>query len=57
MAAARLGYVSVRPLAADILSDPVGTREALREVLDVLGPKFTGVHGSQRRRNRRQTVL
>lgn len=50
MAAARLGYVTIRPLAADILSDPAGTREALREVLDALGPRLVGARRSQLRR-------
>ncbi|WP_214443601.1 hypothetical protein, partial [Mycobacterium tuberculosis] len=50
MAAARLGYVTIRPLAADILSDPAGTREALREVLEVLGPRFADARRSQLRR-------
>lgn len=57
LAAARLGYVTIRPLAADILSDPAGTREALREVLEVLGPKLGHGRGSQLRRNSRQSLL
>jgi len=50
MAAARLGYVTIRPLAADILSDPAGTREALREVIAALGPRLVGARRSQLRR-------
>lgn len=50
IAAARLGYVTIRPLAADILSDPAGTRDALREVLEVLGPRFVGARRSQLRK-------
>ena len=50
LAAARLGYVTVRPLAADILHRPDTIADALRDVIDVLGPKFTSRRRSQLRR-------
>lgn len=41
IAAARLGYVTVRPLAKDILDRQTAVREALQEIVEVLGPRFT----------------
>lgn len=37
--AARSGYVTVRPLAADIMDRADSVREALRDVIDALGPR------------------
>ncbi|WP_435748574.1 hypothetical protein [Microbacterium sp. PMB16] len=42
LAAARRGYVTIRPLAADILGDESTVQQALREIIEVLGPRFTG---------------
>ncbi|MEN0024976.1 MAG: type IV toxin-antitoxin system AbiEi family antitoxin domain-containing protein [Microbacterium sp.] len=39
LAAARQGYVTVRPLAADIMDRPASVREALRDVIDALSPR------------------
>lgn len=52
LAAARLGYVTVRPLAADILHRPDAVQRALREVIEVLGPKL----GTDRRSQLRKKV-
>lgn len=41
LAAARQGYVTVRPLAADILGDNSTVQQTLREIIEVLGPRFT----------------
>lgn len=57
IAAAHLGYVTIRPLAADILSDPAGTRDALRKVLEVLGPRFVGARRSQLRKMSGRSLL
>jgi len=40
IAAARLGYVTVRPLAKDILGDQAYVRQALEQIIAVLGPRF-----------------
>lgn len=50
LAAARLGYVTVRPLAADILHRSDTVQRALREVIEVLGPKLGAVRRSQLRK-------
>jgi very-short-patch-repair endonuclease len=47
LAAARLGYITVRPLAADILGDKTTVQQALREIIEVLGPRFTDGRRSQ----------
>lgn len=51
LAAARLGYVTVRPLAKDILNDQASVRQALEQIIAVLGPRFSDV-----RRSRLSTV-
>lgn len=38
IAAARLGYVTVRPLASDLIHRPDRIQAALRDILDALGP-------------------
>lgn len=38
IAAARLGYVTVRPLAKDILAEQVSVRQALEQIIEALGP-------------------
>ncbi|MEJ1089573.1 DUF559 domain-containing protein [Microbacterium sp. Mu-80] len=38
LAAARLGYVTIRPIAADVFNRPDTVRAAIKEVVDVLGP-------------------
>ncbi|MFJ2551692.1 hypothetical protein [Microbacterium sp. NPDC087591] len=40
-AAAQQGYVTVRPIAADIMGDENGVRQMLEAVIRTLGPKFT----------------
>lgn len=40
-AAAQQGYVTVRPIAADLLGDDSGVRQMLEGVIHALGPKFT----------------
>lgn len=40
LAAARLGYVTIRPLASDILGSDSSVRDAVSEVIRVLGPRF-----------------
>lgn len=47
IAAARLGYVTVRPLAKDILNDQASVRQALEQVIAVLGPRFSDVRRSR----------
>lgn len=51
LAAARRGYVTIRPLATDILGDRQTVQKALREVIEVLGPRFTGDRRSQFSKN------
>lgn len=41
IAAARLGYVTVRPLAKDILGDQASVRQAIEAIIAALGPRFT----------------
>jgi very-short-patch-repair endonuclease len=41
LAAARLGYVTIRPLASDIMGSDSSVRDAVSEVIRVLGPRFT----------------
>jgi very-short-patch-repair endonuclease len=40
MAAATQGYVTIRPLAADVLRNDSTVRQAVAEVIRVLGPRF-----------------
>lgn len=40
LAAARLGYVTIRPLASDIMGSDSSVRDALAEIIRVLGPRF-----------------
>lgn len=40
IAAARLGFVTVRPLAKDILGDQASVRQSLEQIISVLGPRF-----------------
>lgn len=47
LAAARLGYVTVRPLAKDILNDQASVRQALEQIIAVLGPRFSDVRRSR----------
>lgn len=41
IAAARLGFVTIRPLAADILYDSSSVQQTLSRIIEVLGPRFT----------------
>ena len=41
IAAARLGYVTVRPLAKELLGDHTAVREALEQIIEVMGARFT----------------
>lgn len=50
IAAARLGYVTVRPLAADIMSREGSVRAALSDIIEALGPRFDKVRLAQLRR-------
>lgn len=52
LAAAKLGCVTLRPLATEILRDSAGVRESVARVISVLGPRFTttSVHNSSRNR-------
>ncbi|KQQ66991.1 hypothetical protein [Microbacterium sp. Leaf320] len=52
IAAARLGYVTVRPLAKDILNDQASVREALEQIIAVLGPRFSDLRRSRLSTNR-----
>lgn len=47
MAAAARGYVTIRPLAGDILRNDSTVRQAVAEVIRVLGPRFRPSSGSQ----------
>ena len=47
IAAAHLGYVTVRPLAKDILDDQASVRQALEQIIAVLGPRFSDRHRSR----------
>ncbi|MFY9713304.1 MAG: hypothetical protein WAK00_07510 [Microbacterium sp.] len=40
LAAARLGYVTIRPLAADIMREDSTVRQAVSDVIEALGPRF-----------------
>lgn len=42
IAAARLGYTSIRPIASDILFDSSGVREKIADVLKTAGPPVRG---------------
>lgn len=42
IAAARLGYVTIRPIAADILYHSARVQAAVADVIRILGPRFTG---------------
>lgn len=53
IAAARLGYVTVRPLASEILNDSAGVQRALREIIEVLGPRVATGRRSQLSKNSR----
>ncbi|MBQ3358837.1 MAG: hypothetical protein IJG47_08055 [Microbacterium sp.] len=53
LAAMRLGYVTVRPLASDVLGDPASVQCALRDVIERLGPRLSGRRGTQLRKNAR----
>lgn len=46
MAAARLGYVTIRPLAADVMYQGDDVRAAIQEVLEAFGPLLTSPHRS-----------
>ena len=47
IAAARLGFITIRPLAKDILGDQASVRQALEQIIAVLGPRFTDAPRSQ----------
>lgn len=49
--AARRGYVTIRPIAADLLGDSTPVRLAVEEVVAVLGPVFRRGHAPQLRRS------
>ncbi|MBN7793951.1 type IV toxin-antitoxin system AbiEi family antitoxin domain-containing protein [Microbacterium esteraromaticum] len=51
--AAQLGYVTIRPIAADIFNRPDRVRAAITDVIAVLGPLFERRRRSQLRRNGR----
>ncbi|WP_141651251.1 type IV toxin-antitoxin system AbiEi family antitoxin domain-containing protein [Microbacterium sp. 3J1] len=40
IAAARLGYITVRPLAQDILGDHAGVREVFEQIIEAFGPRL-----------------
>ncbi|MGM7699869.1 endonuclease domain-containing protein [Microbacterium sp. A84] len=44
--AARRGYVTIRPIAADILGREIAVREAIAEIIDTLGPRFSRVRSA-----------
>ncbi|GAB3631737.1 hypothetical protein GCM10027421_10900 [Microbacterium shaanxiense] len=52
LAAAKLGHVTIRPLATEVLHDSAGVRESIARVIAVLGPHFTtdSGHNSSRKR-------
>lgn len=50
LAAARRGFVTVRPVAADILHRPEMVQQALREIIEVMGPRFGAADRSQLRK-------
>lgn len=49
--AARRGYVTIRPIAADLLGDSASVRTAVREVIATLGPSFRSRRAPQLRRS------
>lgn len=51
LAALRLGFVTVRPLASEVLGDPSSVQHALQEVIDRLSPRFSGRRRTQLRKN------
>ncbi len=53
IAAARQGYVTIRPLAADIFTRPNEVKTAIKEVVETLGPLLGDRRKPQLRRNRR----
>jgi very-short-patch-repair endonuclease len=56
LAAARLGYVTVRPLAADILHRPDATQQTPREIIDMMGPNLAPESRSHSRRDKAKRV-
>lgn len=46
LAAARRGYMTIRPLAADILGDQSTVQHAIREIVEVIGPRFVDARRS-----------
>ncbi|KAA0961953.1 hypothetical protein FQ142_01010 [Microbacterium sp. ANT_H45B] len=56
VAAARLGYVTVRPLAVDLLGDHTVVREALEQIIEVMGPRFTRGRRSRFSRSGRRSI-
>jgi very-short-patch-repair endonuclease len=53
IAAARQGYVTIRPLAKDILGDQAAVRHWLEQIIAVMGPRFAKAPRSQFSKNRR----
>ncbi|WP_245861244.1 endonuclease domain-containing protein [Microbacterium aurantiacum] len=51
LAAARLGYITIRPIAADLLGDSASVRAAVGEVIATLGPIFNSKRAPQLRRS------
>ncbi|UJP09485.1 GxxExxY protein [Microbacterium sp. KUDC0406] len=51
IAAARMGYVTIRPLAADIFDSPSDVRAAVEQVVEVLGPLLGDRRAPQLRRS------
>ncbi|WP_341976611.1 hypothetical protein [Microbacterium sp. LWO13-1.2] len=51
LAAARLGYMTIRPLASDVLYRAAEVQEALRQIIEVLGPRFSPQSRSVLRKN------
>lgn len=51
LSASRQGYVTIRPLAADILGDRQTLQHELREIIEVLGRRFAGGRRSQFSKN------
>lgn len=56
LAAARLGYVTVRPLAADILHDFATVQGQLGEIIAALGPRYAASARSSLRQNVRRAA-
>lgn len=56
LAAAQLGYVTIRPIAADIFEHPDQVQAAIRQVVDVLGPALGAPRRTKLRKEHRLPV-